>query len=249
MKLIISPAKRMIVNTDDFEATELPQYLEKTRHILLAMRQLSYSELQTLWHTSDNLTQVNYDQLQKINLTKQLTPAVLSFTGIQYQYMTPDLLTVPALDYLQNNLRILSGFYGILKPFDGISPYRLEMQAKLAIDGKKNLYSFWGDQLYQAISSKHEPIVNLASKEYSKTISSFLQPQDQFITIVFGHFIDGKVKTLATLAKMARGEMVRFIAENQLQKIDDLKFFDSSHYEFSQRHSTDTQLVFIDRYK
>lgn len=202
-------------------------------------------EAKHLWRTSDKLTQPTYNQLQQTDLTKQLTPAILSFSGIQYQYLAADLLTESALTYLQDNLRILSGFYGILKPFDGIVPYRLEMGAGLSVSGARNLYGFWGNRLYQALGVNNEPIINLASKEYAKAITPYLKPQDQLIDIIFAHEVDGKLKTRATLAKMARGEMVRFMAENQVQTITALKGFNSPNYQYSPSHSTNTKIVFI----
>lgn len=244
MKIIISPAKKMVVDQDSFLPTGQPIFLEQTEKILYEMQQLSYSEAQKLWKTSDKLTQTNYEQLQNIKLDRQLTPAVLSYSGIQYQYMAPDILTKPALDHLQDTLRILSGFYGILKPFDGIVPYRLEMGARLKVAGKNNLYAFWGDKLYSTLKD-NGPIINLASKEYSKAIIPYLQSTDQFVDVVFAHLVDGKLRTRATPAKMARGEMVRFVAENHLTAVEELKEFESPTYSFDEKRSTTNKLVFV----
>ena len=244
MKIIISPAKKMVVDQDSFLPTGQPIFLEQTKKILHEMQQLSYSEAQKLWKTSDKLTQTNYEQLQNIKLDRQLTPAVLSYSGIQYQYMAPDILTKPALDHLQDTLRILSGFYGILKPFDGIVPYRLEMGARLKVAGKNNLYAFWGDKLYSTLKADG-PIINLASKEYSKAIIPYLQSTDQFVDVVFAHLVDGKLRTRATPAKMARGEMVRFVAENHLTAVEELKEFESPTYSFDEKRSTTNKLVFV----
>lgn len=245
MKIIISPAKKMIVDQDNFLPTGQPIFLEQTEKILHKMQQLSYSETQKLWKTSDKLTQTNYEQLQNTKLDRELTPAVLSYSGIQYQYMAPDILTKPALGHLQDTLRILSGFYGILKPFDGIVPYRLEMGARLKVAGKNNLYSFWGNRLYSTLKDDDGPIINLASKEYSKTIIPYLQSTDQFVDIVFTHLVDGKLRTRATFAKMARGEMVRFVAENHLAAVEELKEFESPTYSFDEKRSTINKLVFV----
>lgn len=244
MKIIISPAKKMVVDQDNFLPTGQPIFLEQTEKILHKMQQLSYSEAQKLWKTSDKLTQTNYEQLQNIKLDRQLTPAVLSYSGIQYQYMAPDILTKPALDHLQDTLRILSGFYGILKPFDGIVPYRLEMGARLKVAGKNNLYAFWGEKLYSTLKDDG-PIINLASKEYSKAIVPYLQSTDQFVDVVFAHLVDGKLRTRATPAKMARGEMVRFVAENHLTGVEELKEFESPTYSFDEKRSTTNKLVFV----
>ena len=123
--------------------------------------------------------------------------------------MMPVVFTSSAMDYVREHLRILSGFYGVLSPFDGVTPYRLEMQAALSVGGSGNLYEFWGDRLYRAVLDEDRTILNLASKEYSKAVEKYLQPEDRLITIVFGELADGRVKQKGTLAKMARGEMVR----------------------------------------
>lgn len=248
MKLIISPAKKMVTDLNDFDVREKPLYLSKTKQLLTALKNYSYDELQALWRTSDKLTEQNCHQLQRIDLISRLTPAILSYTGIQYQSMAPGVLTASALEYLQNHLWILSGFYGILRPFDGIEPYRLEMQAPLAVNGSHNLYDFWGDRLYRTLRQAGDgPIINLASKEYAKAVTPYLQADDDWIDVVFGHVSAGKLKTRATRAKMARGEMVRFIAEHQLTNVDDIKDFDSPNYTFDEELSTKQKLVFIDR--
>lgn len=158
--------------------------------------------------------------------------------------MAPDILTKPALDHLQDTLRILSGFYGILKPFDGIVPYRLEIGSRLKVAGKNNLYAFWGEKLYSTLKDDG-PIINLASKEYSKAIVPYLQSTDQFVDVVFAHLVDGKLRTRATPAKMARGEMVRFVAENHLTGVEELKEFESPTYSFDEKRSTTNKLVFV----
>ena len=140
-----------------------------------------------------------------MDLNKRLTPAILSYEGIQYQYMAPAIFEKGMLDYIQEHLRILSGFYGVLRPMDGVTPYRLEMQARASIDGSKNLYDFWGEELYEEVRDESGIIINLASKEYSKAIEGFLTPKDTMITCVFGDLEDGKVVQKGTYAKMARG--------------------------------------------
>ncbi len=245
VKIIIAPAKKMIVDQDAFPSLTTPVYLDQAQQLLTRLRQLSYPEAKQLWHCSDKLAQPNYDWLQKVDLTQQLTPAVLSYSGIQYQYMAPDIFTQPALDYLQDHLRILSGFYGILRPFDGIVPYRLEMQARLKIGAYKDLYHFWHDQLYQALTPQPEPIINLASQEYTKAIRPYLMPGQPMIDIVFASRVNGQLKTKATLAKMARGAMVRFLAEHQVTDVAAITQFDHPDYQFDPEASTDQQFVFV----
>ncbi|MEE6738812.1 YaaA family protein, partial [Lacticaseibacillus paracasei] len=138
MKFIIAPAKKMIRAQDDFPVQSQPKFRAQAGELLLLMQQLTFSEAQALWRTSDKLTQTAYNQLQQCDLTRQQSPAIFSYSGIQYQYMAPDLLDDAGLVYIQQHLRILSGLYGILRPFDGVVPYRLEMQNHLRLPHHRN---------------------------------------------------------------------------------------------------------------
>lgn len=144
MRIIISPAKKMNTDTDSLAWRDLPAFLPKTGELLEVLRGMSFQKLQKLWNCNEKLAELNYGRLQGMDLRCNLTPAILSYEGIQYQYMAPGVFSGPELEYIQRHLRILSGFYGILRPFDGVTPYRLEMQARLAAGEHKDLYSFWG---------------------------------------------------------------------------------------------------------
>jgi cytoplasmic iron level regulating protein YaaA (DUF328/UPF0246 family) len=146
---------------------------------------------------------------------------------------------------VQEHLRILSGFYGVLKPMDGAVPYRLEMQAKARVAGASNLYDFWGDSLYREVLDESRIIINLASKEYSQCIEKHLSAQDRFITCVFGELENGKVVQKGVYAKMARGDMVRYMAEIGAIAPEQLKAYDRCCYHFDESRSTDTEYVFI----
>ena len=158
-------------------------------------------------------------------------------------WLHPCLRTVSS-KYVQNHLRIISAFYGVLKPRDGVTPYRLEMQAKVGIGETKNLYEYWGELLYRSIIDDRRIIINLASKEYSKCIEKYLTPQDRYITIVFCELSGDKLVTKGTYAKMARGEMVRFIAENNIENPVEIQKFDRLGYSFRSDLSSDSEYVF-----
>lgn len=246
MKIIISPAKKMNVDTDTFAPMGLPVFLSRTKELMDYMKGLSYEEAKKLWSCNDKIAAQNFERYAQMNLERGLTPAILSYEGIQYQYMSPMVFSETALDYVQKNLRILSGFYGIVKPFDGVTPYRLEMQAKASIGGFKDLYEYWGDSLYQELTSDGDRLIlNLASKEYSKCIEKYLEENVLFVTCIFGEEIDGKVVQKGTLAKMARGEMVRFLAENEIDSLEGVKNFHGLGYEFSEELSGEKEYIFI----
>lgn len=247
MKIIISPAKKMNIDDDIFECRTEPVFLEKTKELMNYMMNLSYEECKTMWKCSDKLAQLNYDRILDMDLNYRLTPAIFSYEGIQYQYMGPKVLSQDAIEYLQENLRILSGFYGILKPLDGVVPYRLEMQTKLIKHENKDLYEYWSDEIANSLFEETDLIINIASKEYSKCIEKYIknQPNIRFITCVFGELKGDKVIEKGTLAKMARGEMVRYLAENNIRDLTQVKMFDKLDYKYSEEKSNDDTYVFI----
>lgn len=246
MRIIISPAKKMKVDTDSFLCCDLPVFLPEAERLKALVSSLSYPEVKKLWSCNDKIAGENYERFQNMDLRRNLTPAILSYDGIQYTYMAPSVFEDGQFDYVQENLRILSGFYGVLKPMDGVTPYRLEMQAKTAVSGHKNLYDFWGKRLYQEVIDESRIIINLASKEYSKCIEKYLQPGDRYITCVFGEPEGGgKIVQKGVYAKMARGEMVRFMAVNAITEPEQIKAFDWSSYRFDDARSSETEYVFI----
>ena len=244
MRIIISPAKKMTVDNDSFNHNQLPKFLNKTEELLNHLKSLTYDELKKIWKASDKIATLNYERIQEMDVRKNLTPAILSYEGIQYQYMAPNVLEKDQYNYLEKHLIILSGFYGVLKPFDGVTPYRLEMQAKLKHDSYPSVYAFWDDQLAKQLLGETDTIINLASEEYSKTITKY-NDQAHIIRCKFGELIDGKVKEKGTMVKMARGEMVRFMAENQVQSPEKLKDFNHLEFSFNGEHSTEDEYVFI----
>ena len=218
MKIILSPAKKMITDTDSIAPDGLPEFIEKTTEIQSWLKSKSKEELKTIWKCNDKITEQNFNRLENMDLYHLLTPAVLSYEGIAFQYMAPSVFEDSQFEYVQNHLRIISAFYGVLKPRDGVTPYRLEMQAKV--------------------------IINLASKEYSKCIEKYLTRQDRYITITFCELSGDKLVTKGTYAKMARGEMVRFMAENRIENPEDIKKFDRLGYSFRSDLSSDAEYVF-----
>ena len=235
----------MNVDTDSLPQQGLPVFLSKTKILLQELQNKDLPELKKLWKCSDKLAQTSFEQLWKIKLEGVLTPAILAYDGIQYQHMAPAVFNDQELLYIQNHLRILSGFYGVVRPMDGVSPYRLEMQAKLAVQESRDLYDFWGDSIANELFSQTDTIINLASQEYSRCVSRYLKEGIRMITCTFGEEIDEKVIEKGTLCKMARGEMVRFMAENRIEQPEKLREFSRMGYCFSEKYSDSTNYVFL----
>ena len=223
----------------------MPEFIDKTLEIQSWLNCKSKEELKTIWKCNEKIAELNFNRLQNMDIYHMLTPAVLSYEGIAFQYMAPSVFENSQFEYVQNHLRILSAFYGVLKPLDGVTPYRLEMQAKVGIGDAKNLYEYWGDMLYCSVIDNSRIIINLASKEYSKVIEKYLTPEVEYVSCIFGIWQDGKVKVKATEAKMARGEMVRWCAEHNILHIEDTKKFDRLGYKYQKEQSTAKEFVFL----
>ncbi len=245
MKIILSPTKSMQAHDDGFAVRDVPALLTHTEEIKAQLQSMTGEELQKLWGCNDKIAAQNMERLQHMHLERNLTAAIDAYEGIAFQYMSPNTFDTDQLEYVQQHLRILSAFYGVLKPLDGVTPYRLEMQAKLAVGKAKNLYTYWGSLLYDAVRDDDSIIINLASKEYSKCIEKYLQPSDTYITITFCEQAKGKLVTRATHAKMARGEMVRFMAEHKVTTPVELQQFKRFGYVYRSELSSPNEYVFV----
>lgn len=244
MKIIISPAKKMNEELDSLEPIDIPVFIHKSEEILNNLRKKSYDELISIWKCNEKIGRLNYERILNMDLNSRLTPAILSYEGIAFKYMAPSVFEYSHFKYVESNLRILSGFYGVLKPMNGVTPYRLEMQANISINGHKNLYDFWGSHIYDEVIDDSRIIINLASKEYSKCVEKYLFNDDRFITCSFVEDAKGKLTTKGTYAKMARGEMVKYMAETNVKEPEDIKDFNRLGYEFRDDLSNDYEYIF-----
>ena len=244
MKIIISPAKKMKIDPYTWAACTQPYFIDDSMKIIDKLKKLGFEELKELYSCSDSITAKSIKMLMEHSFISPLTPAILSYDGIAFTHMAPNVFNESMFSYVDENLIILSALYGALKPFDGVMPYRLEMQAKLAIEGKRNLYEFWGDRIYKYIKPDDGVIINLASKEYSDVIPPYISSDDRLIDIVFLEEHNSKLVTKATFAKMARGEMVRFMAQNKVSTIEEIKSFNVLGFFYREDLSNDKKLVF-----
>lgn len=245
MKFIISPAKKMRTDRDFLEPTALPRFLPQAERLKNHLASLPLPALQRLLAANDAIAAQNYERYQTMDLRRNLTPALLAYDGIQYQYMAPQVFEAAHYDYISRHLRILSGLYGILRPLDGVTPYRLEMQAKLKTGFCRNLYEYWGDSLYRALAEETDAILDLASDEYGKAVYRYRTPDMRYAACIFGEPVGGKIVQKGVYVKMARGEMVRFLAERGAENLEDAKSFDRLGYRFSPEHSDAARFVFL----
>ena len=245
MKIIISPAKKMQTEEALCLPFTEPVFLKEAGELLEVLKGLSYEELKKLLSCNDGIAELNFERFRTMELDRPQVHALLAYDGIQYQYMGAGVLEEESLFYLQEHLRILSGFYGVLKPLDGILPYRLEMQARLLTERGKNLYAFWGNKISEEVRKGTKTVLDLASAEYSKTVLKYLPEDVRIIRFLFGEWENGTVKEKDVYVKMARGEMVRFLAERKCTDPEEAKEFRGLGFSFSEELSAGDNWVFL----
>lgn len=252
MKIVISPAKSLDFQTDlpTTRGTQ-PPFLDTTAKLNRKLARMSKNEIADLMSISDKLADLNYSRFQefeKEHTKENSRPAVYAFAGDVYTGLDAYSIPTEKLDQLQEKLRILSGFYGILRPLDLIQPYRLEMGTSIGLEKKDNLYEVWQEKItsyLKAEMKKDEMFVNLASNEYFKAVNTE-KLQKPLITPVFKDFKNGKLKIISFYAKKARGAMVRYIIDKDATTVDDIKGFDYEDYRYSENESTkENELVFV----
>lgn len=222
----------------------MPQFLPDTQILKRHLQSMGRKELKALWRCNDRIVAENVARLRGMDLERNLTPALLAYKGIQYDYMAPGVFTYDELGYIGEHLRILSGFYGILEPFCGVALHRLEMQAKLETDRGPDLYRFWGSAIAQTLSKETDQILDLASKEYSRAVLPHLPERVRVARCTFGEEDGDRVVQKGTLCKMARGRMVRFLAERSIADLGQIKEYTELGYSYSPKHSTPDDFVF-----
>ncbi|TCP26887.1 hypothetical protein EV195_102229 [Tenacibaculum skagerrakense] len=250
MKIIISPAKSLDFETQPKvkEYTQ-PRFLEESEKLNKKLKTLSRKKLSELMNISDDLASLNYDRNQDWNIPfnpENSKQAIYSFTGEVFRGIDAMTIDENKVEVLQDKLRILSGLYGLLKPLDLIQPYRLEMGTKLKVGRKENLYQFWENSLAESLNAElkdNELLINLASTEYFKALPKKAL-KVPMITPVFKDFKNGQYKTIMTFAKKARGLMVRYIIDNDVETLEQLKGFDTEGYQYTEEMSSEQELVF-----
>ncbi|MEE0248980.1 MULTISPECIES: peroxide stress protein YaaA [Peptostreptococcales] len=273
MITIISPAKNMRKSEDwkeliDEGELSCPRLYEKSNEVLAHMKEYITEEIRAIMKIKEELAQLNYCRFQRmkpISCCKNSkdgkespkftgkTPAIFAYDGIQYKSISPESISKDGIEFLNDHLRIISGLYGVLRPFDMIDEYRLEMQTKVKINDKANLYSFWDGSISGNISEDlggEGIVLNLASKEYSKTVEKYFdnkksESKIKLITCTFKVEKAGKLKVESTASKKARGYMVRYIAENKIDDIEGVKTFNIDGFTYSENESTEKEIVFV----
>ncbi|MEH7888987.1 peroxide stress protein YaaA [Elizabethkingia meningoseptica] len=250
MKILISPAKLMNIDhkTDMLKAST-PKFIEEAAHIQKYLKEKDPKFIKELMHISDKLANENWERNQKWMTkptAKNSTSALFAFAGEVYRGLDVKTLDKPAVDFLQKNLRMLSGLYGLLKPSDKVMLYRLEMGCGFSFESYKNLYSFWTEKVTEELNSQLKAkdfVLNLASNEYSKAVDK-KKLKAPVIEFDFYEEKEGKHKTIVVYTKHARGLVARFCAQNNIEKLNDVKAFNLEGYLFNDALSTEHRFIF-----
>lgn len=254
LKIVISPAKSLdFSRTFEKPYTTTACFLDEADYLIKKMQKMSSKQIGELMHLSTDLADLNYNRYQnwvRPEVESEVAiPALFAFTGEVYRGIDVETLHATEIQAAQDQLRILSGLYGMLKPLDLMYPYRLEMGTKLKITPKTtNLYQYWGTKIAQKLNEElatetNPVLVNLASNEYFKAIDQKTL-KARVITPVFKEFKNGKYSIVMMYAKHARGAMARYIIQQNIQDVEALKTYTVDGYSFDVNQSTDLEWVF-----
>ena len=241
MMILIAPAKRMRPTIDFMDHKRMPCFLPESERLVTYLKTKKQEELKAMLNCSDAIAEWTYNSYQHMDVNVSCVPALL----IQYSYMAPDLFSEEYFVYAERHLRILSGLYGILEPFDGVVPYRLELDSPFHTPFCTSLYDFWGSKPYQRLIEEDKQILDLSSKQYGRLIKRHLDPDVHFVSVYFLEEEEGRRREKGVYVKMARGEMVRWLAEQNIQQFEDVKRFCRLGYRFDAAVSDDKQYHFV----
>lgn len=245
MLVLISPAKTLDFTSDLPKDTPISncKFSEEVNELIAVAKNLSIEDIIALMDVSEKIAKLNFERFQQFD-QQPLKQALFAYKGDVYQAFELDQYQIKEFNFADQHLRIISGLYGLLKPFDLIQPYRLEMATNLANANGKNLYQFWQGKISEAINQEQdELVINLASKEYSNAILA-KELKKPIINIVFKEKHKGEYKIIGIQAKKARGIMANYIIRNFIEKAEELKKFNCDEYSFNQQFSTTDEYVF-----
>ncbi|MGH1339437.1 MAG: peroxide stress protein YaaA [Aureispira sp.] len=247
MLLLLSPAKTLDFNPNEFSTHTQANFLEESQRLIDLLRPMKTEDIQQLMKVSEKIAQLNVDRYKTFQLPfdrRNAKQAILAFKGDVYKGLAANEFDAADLAFAQQHIGVLSGLYGFLKPLDLMQPYRLEMGTKLANDKGKNLYEFWGTKIATYINGlAPTSVVNLASNEYFKAVDTKVLDSPLW-KVDFKENKNGKYKIVAFYAKHARGMMAHYAVKNRLENPEQLKGFDMEDYQYNEELSEGQHLVF-----
>lgn len=243
MIAIISPSLTMEECSDNYVELTLPKQLEKSKKIVNTIKKFTDQDMKNIMKINDKIYESTKKRYHNIKFDLNGSPAISTYTGTVYKNINSSSFNKDEIEFCRKHIRILSGLYGILNPYDSIYEHRIEFKMPIYIEGR-DLYKYFGDSIYNSLISEDREILNLCSNEYSKAIVPYLNSGDKFVNCSFKVNKNGVLKTLSVEAKKARGKMVNYIVRNKINTIEELKYFNEDGYEFRKDLSNDLELVF-----
>ena len=258
MLTVLSPAKSLDLNPAPIKVNSTqPKLVDDTKLLTKTTAKLSQKKIATLMKISEPLAALNFERYKKFKFPlndKNAYAAIFTFDGGVYKGLDARTLKKSDINFAQKHMAMLSGLYGILRPLDLMQPYRLEMGTKLENPRGKNLYDFWGERITDVINEtlsthKEKVLLNLASNEYFKSVKK-KNIDARLLTCVFKDWkaSPSDAKVISFLAKQARGQMTRFIIDNRIDSVDDLRDFNVGGYAFKKKLSTENEWVFTRKF-
>ena len=253
MLMIISPAKTFDLSKENIAGVSGEiRFKEETKELIEILKGYSKSELSLLMKMSDKLAVENFERYEKFYTDDiKSKEAILSFDGAVFKGIKVESFSKDDLLFINDNLRILSGLYGVIKPLDKIKEYRLEMGTKLGNPKGKTLYKYWENKLTNCIleeiknSSNEKVLINLASNEYSKALNlKEISKKYKVLNVEFKELRGEEYKVVGTYAKRARGLMVNYIVKNKITSVNDIKSFVEDGYKLNEKLSSENELIF-----
>lgn len=235
MKIILSPAKRF--KTSKVKVKDQLLFKKESEILVDKLKELTWQEIANEFKLNDQLAMKAYYDYKEFDFNKLNNPAIFCYDGLVFKQFDED--DFKNIQYLNDNVRILSALYGILTPLTGIRDYRLEMGSSFI-----DLYEFWQDKIYKKLFENDELVINLASKEYSKVIEKYLKKEDKYITINFKDKRNGKYRSVVAWTKEQRGKMVKYLINNKIEDIDKIKSYSDDGYIYNPYLSKKDELVF-----
>ncbi len=251
--IIISPSKNLDLNEEVIKIDHsLPQFLPESRQLTKKIKNLNAEQIKSLMKISDSLAKLNFDRFKNISKKSNIRKAAaFIFSGDTFNGLSIRSLDSSCLKYAQKRLRILSGLYGILKPFDLIEPYRLEMGTRINNLIGKDLYKFWSNKLTSNLNreirnSKSNFLFNLSSNEYSSVIN-FEKLDNKVINFDFKKIKDDKLAGIGMVIKKIRGAMANHIISNQITNLETIKKFNQFKFKFYEFDNKNNKFLFISK--
>ena len=241
---IISPSLTMEECNDNYTELTIPKQIDLTKKIVDKIKTFSENEMKEIMKLNNKLYILSKKRYDKFKFDLNGSAAISLYSGTVYKNIQPSIFNKDEIEFCRKHIRILSGLYGVLNPYDSIYEHRIEMKLPIKIEGK-DLYGFFGKSLYDLLVSEDREIVNLCSAEYGKAIIPYITNEDKFITCSFKIYNDGKYKTMSVDAKAARGKMVNFIVKHKINNLKDLIEFNENGYTYKKEMSSEKEYVFV----